>query len=85
MRTSQTPAFATPLTCPTCKDEQLHIRIRAEFLEMPGLKLTLPQASRLFNLEPVACENVLGGLVRDGELSRDGTAFLRAGSGREWH
>lgn len=82
MRTSQTPAFATPSTC---QDEPLQIRIRAEFVEMPGLKLTLPQASRLFNLEPVACENVLGGLVRDGDLSRDGTAFVRAGSGREWH
>lgn len=82
MRTSQTPASANHSRY---EEEQLHHRIRAEFAEMPGLKLTLPQASRLFNLEPVACENVLGGLVRAGDLSRDGTTFVRAGSGREWH
>ena len=31
-------------------DSDLAVRIRAEFAEMPGLKLTLPQASRLFNV-----------------------------------
>jgi hypothetical protein len=34
-------------------DADLETRIRAEFAEMPGLKLTLPQASRLFNVERV--------------------------------
>jgi hypothetical protein len=27
-------------------------RVRAEFIEMPGLHLTLPQAARLWGLEP---------------------------------
>jgi hypothetical protein len=68
-------------TCPTHEDADLHARIRAEFGEMPGLKLTLPQAARLFNLEPGRCERVLGELVDDGALSIDGMAFVRAGDG----
>ena len=31
--------------------KNLYARIRAEYREMPGLRLTLPQASRLFSLE----------------------------------
>ena len=44
-------------------------RIRSEFLEMPGLRLTLPQASRLWGLDPLACEAVVEALIRG--------AFLR--------
>jgi hypothetical protein len=69
----------------TSRSHDLELRLRAEFAEMPGMKLTLPQASRLFNLDPVQCEGVLRELVRNGELSSDGKAFARAGSGREWH
>ena len=32
---------------------------QAEFREMPGLQLTLPQASRLFSIETTRCERVL--------------------------
>ena len=39
---------------------------------MPGLKLTLPQASRLFSIEPIRCERVLGALVHAGHLATDG-------------
>lgn len=63
-------------------DIDLETRIRAEFAEMPGLKLTLPQASRLFNVERVRCERILNGLVTDGELWNSGESFLRAGAGR---
>lgn len=63
-------------------DTVLETRIRAEFAEMPGLKLTLPQASRLFNVERVRCERILIGLVMDGELLNSGDSFLRAGAGR---
>lgn len=69
------------LTDPTV-DVDLETRIRAEFAEMPGLKLTLPQASRLFNVERVRCERILNGLVTDGELWNSGESFLRAGAGR---
>lgn len=63
-------------------DGELHARIRAEFAEMPGLKLTLPQASRLFNLEAGHCWEVLDGLVRAGHLASDGKAFVRTGGCR---
>ena len=43
-------------------DEILH-RARGEFLEMPGLRLTVPQARRLWNLETSLCESLLSTLV----------------------
>ena len=54
-------------------------RIRAEFLEMPGLRLTQEQARRLWRLDETACTAVLGALVDARFLSRtrDG-AFVRA-------
>ena len=53
-------------------------RLRGEFLEMPGLRLTPAQARRLWRLDETACEAVLGELVDDGFLAttRDG-AFVR--------
>ena len=49
------------------RDHLLH-RIRAEFEELRGLKLTLPQARRLFTLREDVCLRVLNTLVRDGLL-----------------
>lgn len=53
-------------------------RIRGEFLEMPGLRLTQAQAQRLWRLDQTACEAVLGALVDARFLAktRDG-AFVR--------
>jgi hypothetical protein len=44
--------------------DHLLARVRAEFLEMPCLTLTLPQAMRLWHLDLAACRAVLGSLVR---------------------
>lgn len=63
-------------------EHDLCARVQAEFLEMPGLTLTLPQASRLFSIEPTRCERVLGALVHAGHLATDGKAFAGAGGGR---
>lgn len=41
-------------------------RIRGEFDEMPGLRLTFPQACRLWNLDPSRCLAVLEHLVAEG-------------------
>jgi hypothetical protein len=38
-------------------------RLKAEFLEMPGLQLTAPQVQRLCGLEPALCQAVLDALV----------------------
>jgi len=57
-------------------------RIQAEFQEMPGLTLTLPQAARLFGLEAARCERVFGVLVDRGCLSTNGRSFASAPSRR---
>ena len=44
-------------------------RVRSEFIEMPGLRLRLEQAQRLWNLDRHLCEVVLHSLVE--------TNFLR--------
>jgi hypothetical protein len=43
-------------------------RVRAEYLDLPGLKLTPCQAQRLFCLDPSSCEAVLNTLVDLGFL-----------------
>jgi len=44
-------------------------RIRAEFLEMPGLSVTFWQAMRLWNLDELVCRSVLDVLVQGGFLT----------------
>jgi len=53
-------------------------RIKSEFLEMPGLRLTRPQAGRLWGLDDVSCSALLASLVESQFLfqTRDG-AFMR--------
>jgi len=54
-------------------------RVQCEFLEMPGLRLTEPQARRLWGLDPASCDALLGALIEAKFLlkTRDG-AFMRA-------
>jgi hypothetical protein len=40
-------------------------RTRAEYLEMPGLRLKPEQAQRLFGVEPALCQRVLDDLVEE--------------------
>ena len=58
-------------------DEVLR-RVQGEFLEMPGLRLTTPQARRLWGLDAAQCDALLGVLVEANFLfrTRDG-AFMR--------
>ena len=67
---------------PFTDDAALQRRIDAEFTDLPGLKLTLAQAARLFNLDRSRCEQVLRALVINGDLACDGTCFQRPGGGR---
>jgi hypothetical protein len=57
---------------PVCVTEQLLHRICAEYLEMPGLRLTLKQAQRLWGLDEDACARLLGALVEARFLVRNG-------------
>lgn len=53
-------------------------RVRGEYIEMPGLRLTTAQAQRLWGLDRASCDALLGALVDAKFLSRtrDG-AFVR--------
>jgi DNA-binding IclR family transcriptional regulator len=54
--------------------------VRAEFLEMPGLKLTLAQAQRLWGIDRATCEVLVEELMACRFLARtrDGSFMLRA-------
>ena len=53
-------------------------RIRGEYLEMPGLRLTTAQAQRLWGIDQVTCVMMLEALVEARFLSRTGDgAFVR--------
>ena len=53
-------------------------RAQSEFLEMPGLRLTLPQAARLWSYDTVFCGQVLTTLVDSQFLVRTRDTFVRA-------
>lgn len=56
--------------------EDLTIRARAEFREMPGMCLTSAQAARLWQLSPDRAEELLRELVQSGFLvRRDGQRY----------
>ena len=52
-------------------------RIRAEFLELPGLKITFEQACRLWHSNEAQCMAALEALIEEGFLFRSPSgAFL---------
>jgi hypothetical protein len=44
--------------------------IQAEYLEIPGLRLTKPQVERLWGLDPDLCDALLDELLATGFLKR---------------
>jgi hypothetical protein len=60
-------------------------RLRAEFLEMPGLRLTAEQVHRLCGVEQKTCRAVLDALVSEKFLcaKSDGT-YARLTEGDVW-
>jgi hypothetical protein len=69
-------------------------RIRAEYLEMPGMRLTPAQVQRLCGVDAAICKWVLDDLVRaqflyagdDGGYARDtGHPSLRRTTGGDWN
>ncbi len=54
-------------------------RVREQYQEMPALKLTKPQATRLFGVAPAMCDTMLRALVMENFLSRNGEGmFVRS-------
>lgn len=58
------------LAIPDDASELLLYRVRGEYLEMPGLRLTLEQAARLWHMDAAICAAVLMRLVADRFLMR---------------
>jgi hypothetical protein len=56
-------------------------RVRGEFLEMPGMRLTFDQAVRLWALDARTCEAVLDRLISVGYLARDDRGHYRKAHG----
>jgi Fic family protein len=52
-------------------------RCRGEFLDMPGMRLTLPQAARFLGIDIDTCERALESLVNSGFLRKSGSAYMR--------
>lgn len=55
----------------TSRERDCLAQIVEQYLEMPGLSLTVPQARRLFGLTPEACAHHLQQLVQQGFLQRN--------------
>ena len=59
-------------------------RVRSEYLEMPGLGLTLAEAARLLSLDQSTCARLLDALVQARFLTLTSKGFYaRPGSPRE--
>lgn len=63
-------------------DDRLLRRVHGEFMEMPGLRLTLAQACRLWNVDAATSLDVLNHLVDDQFLRVSGPHYVRAAAGR---
>ena len=63
-------------------DPEVLTRVRMEYIEMPDLRLTSRQASRLWNLEQTACNAILAALIQDRFLFQtgDGAYVIASGS-----
>ena len=73
----------TDILVQDCEEPALCSRIVAEYLEMPGLSVTIPQGSRLWNLDRPRCATLLDALLAAGFLRRSGDTYLRADVGRD--
>ena len=57
-------------------------RVRGEFVEMPGLRLTPAQATRLWGLEWDACHAVINALIDSSFLRRTTSGAIVRMEGR---
>jgi DNA-binding GntR family transcriptional regulator len=64
------PEIAARSAIDVCK------QIRREYLDLPGLCLTLEQAARLCNVDRTTCRNALNELIHEGVLRRSGNVYF---------
>jgi hypothetical protein len=58
--------------------ESLLARVRGEYFEMPGLRVTFAQACRLWQVDVSTCEMLLDHLIREGFLWKTNNGFYIA-------
>jgi len=63
-------------------DSRLLQRVHGEYMEMPGLRLTIAQACRLWNVDAATSLDVLSRLVDEQFLRISGPHYVRAAAGR---
>jgi hypothetical protein len=63
------------------KQDDLLRRVRGEFREMPGMRLTLEQAMRLWDLDRQACGAILDSLIVAHFLQKDAFGRFRLAHG----
>ena len=61
----------------TASEDALLRRARGEYREMPGMRLTIEQAMRLWNVDRQACATVLNSLVASHYLQVDNVGRYR--------
>jgi hypothetical protein len=61
----------------TSREDLLLRRVRAEFNEMPGMRLTLDQAMRYWTIDRPTCTSLFDSLVNARFLERDATGRYR--------
>jgi len=65
--------------------DPLAMRVRDDFRELPGLRLSLSQACRLWGANAATCRDVLEGLVREGVLCCEpGDVYTLAAAWEQW-
>ena len=60
------------------EDTELLRRLRAEFDELPHMRLTCPQAARLIGVDDDVCALALQALLALGYLVKQGPSYARA-------
>lgn len=89
MRTSTThddlngprPETCTVMVFKTRQEDTLMRRVRGEFHEMPGMRLTLDQAVRLWALDRAVCSDLFATLVASHYLEIDACGRYRLAHG----
>lgn len=77
--TTQDPCTVTLFR--TSQDDHLLRRVRGEYREMPGMRLTIDQAMRLWMLDRTTCTSIFDCLVAAHFLEVDGTGRYRKAHG----
>lgn len=61
----------------SASEDALLRRVRGEYREMPGMRLTIEQAMRLWNIDRQACASVFNSLIASHFLEMDGFGRFR--------